>query len=964
MRASVLRYGLLIGAFFVLSTSVWAQREREQIRELTRRGDSYTNTADYFLAAEAYAEALALDESNSNLRWKLANTYYAYSDYESAKVEFRKLFEQDEADFPLARFYYAVLLMFDGRYQESLEQFVILKEIYKPTGSTDHIPDLIRLYTENVQFAIEESKKPLRQIEYSLLPTPVNSEFSDFGAVFWEHDSSIVITSARKENEGDRTYGRLGGGFTDNLRFRKTESGWEEVPPGDQKFEKLNTKYNDGAGVFNAAKDKYYFTICDEENKQTGDLNCAIYVSRLEGGEWSKAEKLNKNINSPGDWNAQPSLNFAGDTMYFVSKREGGYGFHDIYYSVNGGGENWGKPVNLGENVNTAYYDLSPCYYAKEGILLFSSSGRQGFGGMDIFMARGKNFEEVTNIGLPFNSSMDDFYFVLGEKRGYLTSNRAGGIGNDDIYVFNIESKESLIALIDKDSLGTEELISLRGRLLDDDGTPAEDLVVLLRDAETGELIARTTSDPLGEYQFDSLPPTRSYEVLLQDGTVITEPNEITAEPIEIFLTNPNKIREAGIDPELLDPKDPRPKDPVGKDPVVKDPVAKDPTVATNTSPKNQGRGRILFEHIYFDFDKDVLRPEAKKILDAVGSYLRDHPEVTLEIQANTDSYGSNEYNVGLAQRRGSAAQKYLRKAGLSTDRMRVVPQGEVKPIATNQNPIGRQLNRRVEFYVLGAGRTHEPEAMIYVVEPNSNLNQIAGRFNMSVEELRRLNDLPSAEVVAYQPLRVRRTGDADIISPVTLQYVGGTRKSGNNPTVQSGGPDPMAMFAPRSLSAIDGQVFFDDPYNQNVKYKEKDGTGYTTVLPRNTLYSIAKIHGTTPEELRKLNNLKNDRIYFGQRLRVRKDVAAVPSGYDNSDDIPNVGITISEQYGQIVQIGTTTRYVVKGGDTFYSIAKRFKMDFEQLRLLNHLPNYQLRIGMVLKVNLPEGGVEEDPAED
>jgi outer membrane protein OmpA-like peptidoglycan-associated protein/LysM repeat protein len=639
----------------------------------------------------------------------------------------------------------------------------------------------------------------------------------------------------------------MGGMFSDNFRFVQKGSAWVANKLSDN-FEDLNTNQNDGAGVFSKDKTKYYFTTCE------GD-HCQIHVSVKKNNKWQRAVALNPNVNIDGYPAKQPSLNAAGDTLYFVSTRPGGKGQNDIWYSVlqkDGGEENWGPAVNLAA-VNTPYIDMSPCYYAPEATLFFASNGHEGFGGLDIFMARGANFEKVDNAGLPFNSNRDDFYFVLGDKYGYMSSNREGGLGHDDIYLYRITTKgNSVIAAIAKDSLGKAgfESVSVEGTLVDaKTQQPVSDVTVALQDSNN-TTIKTTETNKDGNFRMDNLSADKDMKIAVAD--------EKNAKLTKKGNYNVKNVKVKG---------------------------------------SKQKSSSTLFENIYFDFGKADLRPEATKVLDDLFAYTNKYPEIQIELNANTDNVGDTEYNQQLSQQRGEAAKSYLTGKGLDNTRLVVNALGSSKPMVSNNNPVGRQLNRRVEFYIIG-GPGYKASTMAYVVQPNKlSIDKVAKQFGMTAEELKALNNLESDELQAYKPLRVRRIGEEGV-APVTM--IETSKKGLAASSVRSGSAAPDA-----------------GPLGE--------GEDYHLVEPKNTMFSISRTYGMTVDELMQLNGLSSNQIYVGQKLKVKshKDLEAATDG---------------------------STYVVREGDTMYSIATKFGMKPQELKELNNLDSYMLFERMVLKV--------------
>jgi len=812
--------------------------------------DKYFENMDYYLASQEYEKVYAEEPGNNYVGYRLAEAYRFHFNYPSAEKYYKISVEKALPDFPLGRYWYALMLKLNGKYEEAEKQFQdFINENPNPDSETKKYKDQAEIDKNGCTLAIDEMKKPVRDYEFFNLKSPVNSVESDYSPVIFENDSTIIVTSARPESIGESEYGMLGGEYSDNFRFKKEGLTWKQMDDKD-KFSVVNSKFNESGGSFNKDRSKFYFTRCDEPVK-TGKIiayECAIYMTKLESGKWTNPAKLNENINYPKTYNVQPSVSPNSDTLFFVSKREGGMGMHDIYYSTCSGDDNWGKAINMGAEINTPGIDMSPCYYPEDRTLFFSTNGREGFGGLDIFMAKGKNFtEEVQNVGLPFNSSKDDFYFVVGEKKGYLASNRDGGIGNDDIYMFMIESKQALIAQVDKDSLQEAQSISIVGTLIDEEThQPASDVGVILKN-EKNETLKRTTTNEKGTFRYENLKPD-NYKVTLEDKDA-----KITAE-IK-YLVEDVKVKSS-----------------------------------------DQPVSRVLFENIYFDFDKFDLRPEAKKTLDDLCAYYKKHPEVQIEMNAFTDSYGSDAYNVALSEKRGTKALDYLKSKGLDKSALVVNALGEGKPMVANKNAIGRQLNRRVEFQIIG-GPGYQAKAMTYIIEPKVTIEEIAKKYKMSVEELKKLNNLKGQNLEAFAPLRVRRTGDADIVAPSTMSEVDRDEDDVN----------PNGFVATLNKKTA--------PLNE--------GEDYYIAESGNTLFSISRLFGMTPEELIQLNSLKDNTIFAGQKLKVKMNASASGAG----------------------------KYSVQEGDSIDSIAKKFGLTIEDLKELNKLEGYSVKKGMILRIN-------------
>ena len=854
----LLKLQIVIFLLFFLLINCEAQTNKKKLSSKHKHdvelADKYFDNYEYYLAAQEYEKSVSSDENNQYALFKLGESYRMFFNYDKAEEFYKKLTFITSNEYPQSNFWYAMMLKTNGKYDNAKTEFQKFINSEKTNtiekSEREALTSKAKLEMEGCELALSEMKKPQRNYLFENLPGPVNTPDSEYSPTIFNNDSSIVLASARKESTGDKEYGGLGGNFSDAYRFLKTES-WITNPIDDH-FKNINTKFNESAGSFNKDFSKFYFSRCDEavKTKVGTEYQCAIYQIKLKDKKWSNPVKLNENINMKGEWNAQPSISPNADTMFFVSKRPNGMGMHDIWMSNCKEEDKWEPPVNLGEKINTPYIDMSPNFYAKEKTLFFASNGIKGFGGLDIFKAQGDSFARVTTAGLPFNSNRDDFYFVLGEKKGFLASNRVGGKGNDDIYTFNIIGLDAIVALIDKDSMQKVKSITVEGKLLDNNNKkPAEDVEVLLKDSQD-KTLKRTVTDEGGHFRYDNLPADQTYVITLNDHN-----RSLTAEVQ--YVSDSLSIKGS-----------------------------------------NKDATRVLFEDIFFDFNKFELRPEAIKSLNDLVTYYKKYPEIQIELDATTDNIGTDEYNLKLSNSRGQEALNFLVAKGVKKSALVVKAFGKEKPLVPNKNHIARQLNRRVEFFILG-GPGYTANTMAYVIEPRMDVYQVAKKFNMSVKDLKEMNDLKNDELLAYKPLRVRRTGDNDIIAPITVTQL-------NDDDIKEQGSSNRQSVLQHAHELQLGQEYY-------------------IVEPNNTLFSIAKITQMTPEDIMTLNNLKNPNIIVGQRLKIKP----LDGKLDNL---------------------LITKYVVKEGDTMFSIAKKFGLTLEEIKSLNNLQNFTIYENMVLKV--------------
>jgi hypothetical protein len=211
-----------------------------------------------------------------------------------------------------------------------------------------------------------------------------------------------------------------------------------------------------------------YYTRTSTEGEKVNDgitifdRKLEIEEAELSGNVVRKTKSFD--YNKPVEYSVgHPCLSPDERTLYFVSDMPGGYGATDIYYCVLNAQGYWSEPVNAGPAVNTEGHEMFPTMDST-GMLYFSSDGLPGYGGLDIFRAKGErnNWVAVENLRAPVNSGGDDFYltFTSDMESGYFSSNRRGGVGSDDIYGFiltgplpdigYIEAPQAFIQTIEK----------------------------------------------------------------------------------------------------------------------------------------------------------------------------------------------------------------------------------------------------------------------------------------------------------------------------------------------------------------------------------------------------------------------------------------------------------------------------------------------------------------------------------
>lgn len=556
------------------------------------------------------------------------------------------------------KLYWAKSLQANGKYDEARE---VLNELETKTGE-EKIKDRARKeldglsYLENL--STRKSYYKIKNLE------AINTPFTEYAPVYL--NGELYFTSSRSNA---KIYEATGTPFTD-LYKAETKGANVDVNTIKALPEFINApNINEGCVTF-SPDGKLMIFAKGNSGKRKGSFDVDLYLSRFRNGQWSEPVPIN--INQPDAWESTPALSPDGRTLYFSSNRKGGFGGLDLYTAQMDSRGRFGKVKNLGASINTAGSELFP-YVAENSKVYFSSDGHPGYGMLDIFVINRANGKTVIeNLGQPVNSTADDFgMFLFKPDRGFFTSNREEGKGDDDIYTFVNEDPNLRVVnyylrgvtyTTKKDS--TREILpNTKVTLLDGDGESMADFVT----GNDGKFLFRVFENE----NYMMIGETDGYLVKRQPYT--TKGKSVPLESLKELVTN----------------------------------IYLDTLIVLDRLEKNK---IFILENIYFDYDKSDIRSDAALELNKLVQLLEDNPEIKIELSSHTDSVASDSYNLELSQRRAESTVAYLIRKGIAPERLVAKGYGESKPIARNtnpdgtDNPVGRQRNRRTEFKILEIG--------------------------------------------------------------------------------------------------------------------------------------------------------------------------------------------------------------------------------------------------------------------
>lgn len=581
--------------------------------------DKAWDVRSYSEAREIYKDILSdlPKEDRGPIAFRVAEAYRLVNDYKNALRWYERA--EKEKYGPEALLMQADML----KRQENYTEAIIRVNKYLAESPKDE-------YAKKLLEGAELALKWMQSQECILFKVEnvkkLNSRYADNCAIPVKKES-IIFTSNREEGVSDKTYKWSGGGFFDlwvaPIKKKRGEFSIENPEPLKGP---ANGKFNEGSSTLNSKGSVMYFTQCGgKDGKLT---TCQIYSSAKKGkDEWD--EPIMLSFCDTGHTFGHPTLSADGKVMYFSSDIDGGYGGKDIWMVREvGRGKDWSNPINLGPAINTEDDEMFPSV-AADGTLYFSSNGHVGMGGLDMYKTTGTGNEwsAPENLKYPLNSGGDDFSIVYKAdepQSGYLSSNRTGGRGDDDIWEF----------------FPIPQTFKITGRVLDcDTKQPIDEAAVFIsNDKDANKITLRT--DKNGFYS----------QVLTQEVSY-----ELSADKNEAFYIGSKTAYQST------------------KGLICSKELAQDFEMC-----------RLCLDCMFnvrgilYDLDMANIRPDAAKILDdSVVSLMKRFPSVTIELGSHTDCRASADYNRDLAQRRADSAVAYIISKGIDSARLIAKGYGE-----------------------------------------------------------------------------------------------------------------------------------------------------------------------------------------------------------------------------------------------------------------------------------------------
>lgn len=431
---------------FLLSTFNFQLNAQNQ-KQLVKAGDELIEKyGDYYGASKWYKQALDIDSTYLDIVFKYAESLRHYNDYAKAESKYYYIYKKDRGkDYPLAPFWHAMMLKYNGKYNDAKKSFKRAKRFFSRDRKGYHYQKIM-----NEIKSCEEALNIMRDsipVDIKNLGKSINTYSSELGGTLL-NDSTVIFSSLRDEKMED-DYVVVDTSLYLVRLFKGSKNGdiWTSDDKLDKKINEPN--YHIANGCLNPRGDVFYYTKCDR------NYNCKIYAIKYTNNNWETPYEI-KGVNIDGYTTTQPSIAEIEGTevLFFASNRPGGKGGKDIWFSRKNDYGNFMAPANAGKVINTIEDEITPFYNSKDTNLYFSSNWHYGLGGFDIFKSKSEDitqFEKPKNMGYPINTSTNDFYYNIRNNKALITSNRIGSFTKkgetccNDIWEYEIPDTTEII---------------------------------------------------------------------------------------------------------------------------------------------------------------------------------------------------------------------------------------------------------------------------------------------------------------------------------------------------------------------------------------------------------------------------------------------------------------------------------------------------------------------------------------
>lgn len=637
MRTTIL-FLFVVNSWSVLAQAELSTKSKKAI-ELYTLADNFRVRGQYDQALNLLDQALEKDKNFVEAYYRKGLTYFSMKQYPKALANYEKGLSLTADMRKQKVFWYDLgeLYLLTGEYDKAMK--VLSAFINNETQNKQKVDRATMLF-RSAEFALKN--KSTAAFRQRPLSDTVNRFVMQYFPVLTADQQQLIFTRRAGDGPNDDE---------DLMVSRKDKQGRWNLPESISK--NINTQLNEGTCAISADGRRLIFTSCSGRD---GIGSCDLYESRKVGEEWTTPKNLGRNVNS-NEWESQPSLSADGRTLYFVSDRRSGMGRRDVWISTLDENGIWTRAVNAGKQINSAFDEISPFIHVNDKSLYFASNGLPGFGGYDIFYVERDSSQWGTpkNIGNIINDHEDQFslFITADGKKGYYSHEETLPSGLSRSKIFEVE--------IPAESQVKFRSNYVKGIITDKISHLPLAAKVDLINIEKNETVSLVESDSIsGEYLM-VLTQGAEYALYVSKKGYLFKSFNFNYSEVKDF-----KPIEINIELE-----------------------------------KTTTGSMAVLNNIFFELDKYDLKSKSIPELQKIIRFMKENPQIRVEISGHTDNIGQASYNKQLSEKRALSVFHYLVEKGIEKNRLLPKGFGSDNPIATNDSEEGRQLNRRIEFRIV-----------------------------------------------------------------------------------------------------------------------------------------------------------------------------------------------------------------------------------------------------------------------
>ena len=543
---------ILLLSFILLGTSLYSQKETKKNGSTSTADDGKMILAKQKLYAGDYASALATykdveksSPENSTVKYYIALCQVHLNQKPQAKEALLQALKFNNEVKPETHLLLAQLIQEEESFDKALQYLNTFDSLVSGNKVEEESVAESKLCRSQCLIGKTKMEQPLNVLVTNLGPN-INSKYDDKNPCISADGRKLVFTTRRPETTSSERDIEGDGGYYEDIYFSALDTNSKGFTTAVPAAGAINTKAHDACTSISPDGKQIFIYKNDASKAESRGGN--IFVSKIAGDKWKAPVSLGKPINS-SYWEGGVCVSADGKRYFFTSERSGGYGKSDIWMVEKKSKNEWGKPVNLGAEVNTEY-DEAGMFLAPDGkTLFFCSNGPNSMGSYDVLKTTYENgkWSAPVNLGYPINTAAKEGQMTLSAdaRYAYVSSNRKGGLGESDVYVIDLKD----YAILEKDGKPKTNngLSILKGTIREGyEGYGMQDTEIKVTNLSNQE-VSTTTTNENGEYFFTLKGGQYQLEITKKGYASISEKIELPLESAETPIVEKGYLLKSNL---------------------------------------------------------------------------------------------------------------------------------------------------------------------------------------------------------------------------------------------------------------------------------------------------------------------------------------------------------------------------------------------------------------------------------